>query len=126
MALPLAHILEYFRRELEFEVPPYAMQRLNELADTTHSKLLEAFLLTARHGSREKFADIIKALPDRRSRLRLIRAVVLPRWSLLGWRYSNLPHYVTPALYPWHLFLFVTRRVRSSSPPSEELISASA
>jgi hypothetical protein len=95
------------------------------LTEKTNPMLLEAFLLTARHGSRERFADIIKALPDSRSRLRLIRALVLPRWSLLGWRYSNLPQYLTPALYPWHLFLFA-RRVRSASTPSEELISAAA
>jgi hypothetical protein len=101
------------------------MQRMHGLTEKTNSMLLEAFLLTARHGSRERFADIIKALPDSRSRLRLIRALVLPRWSLLGWRYSNLPQYLTPALYPWHLFLFA-RRVRSASTPSEELISAAA
>ena len=125
MALPVALILEYFRRDLDFDIPAHAMQRMHELTEKTNSMLLEAFLLTARHGSRERFADIIKALPDSRSRLRLIRALVLPRWSLLGWRYSNLPQYLTPALYPWHLFLFA-RRVRSASTPSEELISAAA
>ena len=126
MALPLAHLLQYLQRNFEFDVPSFVLQRMNELAESTDAKMLEAFLLTARHGSRERFADIIKAIPDHRSRLRLIRALVLPRWSVIGWRYSNLPYYLTPALYPWHLFLFATRRVRSSSQPSEELISAAA
>jgi hypothetical protein len=123
MALPIAQILEYFRRDLDLDIPLAAIERVHELTEKTHPMLLDAFLLTARHGSRERFADIIKTLPDRRSRLRLIRGLVQPRWSLLGWRYSNLPQYLTPALYPWHLFLFA-RRVRSASLPSGELISA--
>lgn len=123
MALPFLQIFQYLRQALDAPIPPEILERLDELAVATDTVALEGIFLAARHGSRDRFSHIMEAIPDRHSRLRLIRALVLPRLSLLRWKYPNLPGFLAPTLFVWHPLSFVTRRMRLSRPPSDEISS---
>ena len=123
VALALLHMVEYLRHALDAAISREMVEQVNDLALTSDPVALDALLLAARRGSRERFSNIMEALPDRRSRLRLIRALVLPRLSLLRWAYPNLPEPLAPTLYLWHPMSLALRRMHGPKPISDDLVS---
>jgi hypothetical protein len=125
LALPLLHLLDYLQRKLEAPIPPWVIEGMSDIAGRDDDPdALDALLLAARTGSREKFSDILEGLPDRRSRLRLLRALLFPRPAPLRWKYSNLPAVLGPALYVLHPFLFLSRRLQRPVQTADDLLTS--
>ena len=120
MALPLLHLLTWLKRNLEAPVPSPVLERLTALAKVD-PPALEALILVARAGARERFGTILQRLPNPLERLRLARAVLLPRSESLRWKYSNLSVSNSPALYAWHTLSFLGKRLRGPKKLAEEL-----
>ena len=123
LALPLLHLLDYLQQSLEAPVPPGVLDDLRRFAETDQdAEALEALLLAARNGSTEKFSDILEGLPDGRSRLQLLRALLLPRPAPLRWKYSNLPAALGPALYLLHPLFFLSRRLQRPAQAADDVL----
>jgi hypothetical protein len=111
LALPLLHLMAYLKRNLEAPVPSSVLERLAALANV-YVPGLDALILAARSGARERVGAILAKLPNGFERIRLIRALLLPAPRSLRWKYSNLPALNVPALYAWHTMSFLVRRLR--------------
>ncbi|HUF11282.1 MAG TPA: nucleotidyltransferase family protein [Rhodothermales bacterium] len=111
MALPLVLTLGYLAQHLNAPIPGRVIELLAHSAGETRVEAREAFLSGARRSRRGGFRRMLRAAPDWRTRLSVIRWILFPTPSYLRWT-RGIHAAQLPLHYLLRPFKYIARRKR--------------